>query len=255
MTTRVAVNIGNSRITCGIFVDSQLIDLTHHISSNADKAAADIVQRASAMRAQEIAICSVVPIATRHMLEYFKNHKVQARQIKTDNQNIITGVYDTLGVDRIANVVAALKIHVPSEAAIVLDLGTATTLTAVAQSGEFLGGLITLGLGRTYAALHETTAQLPNLQFDTTDHEITPLANNTAGAIASGCFLGHVGIIENWVKAVRQKLNSDCTVIATGGYANLIAPYTDIFDHVDSNLTMYGINLIAEEAMDLVDQD
>lgn len=255
MTTRVAVNVGNSRITCGIFVDNQLIDLTHQISSNADKAAADIMQKASAMRATDIAICSVVPVVSRHILEYFKNHKVHARQIKADNQNIITGVYGTLGVDRIANVAAALKLHKPEEAAVVLDLGTATTLTAVNHNGKFLGGMITLGLGKTYAALHETTAQLPNLQFDTKEHEITALGNSTAVAIASGCFLGHVGIIENWVKAVRLKLNSKCTVIATGGYANSIAPYTDVFDHVDSNLTMHGINLIAEEAMDLVDQD
>ena len=255
MTTRVAVNIGNSRITCGIFADNQLVDLTHHISSNADKAAADIAQKAEAMRAYEVVICSVVPSVSRKMLEYFESKKMRARQIKADNQKIITGVYETLGVDRIANVAAALKIHVRTHSAVVLDLGTATTLTAADANGKFLGGMITLGLGKTYAALHESTAQLPNLQFDTTEHEITPLAQNTAGAIASGCFLGHVGLLENWVKTVRHQLDGKCTVIATGGYANQIAPHTKIFDHVDTNLTMYGINFIAEEAMDLVDQD
>jgi type III pantothenate kinase len=250
MTTRVAVNVGNSRISCGIFVDNELVDLTHHISSNAQKAATDLAQKAEVMKATEIALCSVVPTVARTLMDYFRERKVNANQIKAESQTVIKGVYSTLGVDRIANVAAALKLHVRSHNAVVLDMGTATTLTAVSPEGEFLGGMITLGLGRTYATLHESTALLPDLQFDSEGRIPTPLAKDTESAITSGCILAHVGILEAWVKAAKHALDHKCTIIATGGFANAVAPYTKIFDHVDQNLTMHGINIIAEAAKD-----
>jgi type III pantothenate kinase len=250
MTTRVAVNVGNSRISCGIFVDNELVDLTHHISSNAQKAATDLTEKAQVMKAAEIAVCSVVPTVARTLMDYFRERKVTANQIKADTQNVITGVYSTLGVDRIANLAAAMKLHVRGHNAVVLDMGTATTLTAVSPQGEFLGGMITLGLGKTYATLHESTAQLPDLQFDSQGRIPTPLAKDTESAITSGCILAHVGILEAWVKAAKHALDHKCTVIATGGFANAVAPYTKVFDHVDQNLTMHGINIIAEAAKD-----
>ena len=248
MTTRVAVNIGNSRISCGIYVDNQLVDLSHHISSNAQKAATDLAQKAEAIKAAEIAVCSVVPAVARTLMDYFRERKVNASQIKAETQNVIKGVYSSLGVDRIANVAAAWKLHVRTHAAVVLDMGTATTLTAVSPQGEFLGGMITLGLGRTYATLHDSTAQLPDLQFDSQGRVPNPLAKDTESAIASGCILAHVGLLETWVKETRQALDHKCTIIATGGFANAVAPYTKVFDHVDQNLTMHGINIIAEAA-------
>ncbi len=250
MTTRVAVNVGNSRISCGIFVDNELIDLSHHISSNAQKAATDLAQKAEAIKAKEIAVCSVVPTVARTMMDYFRDRKVNANQLKADTQNVITGVYESLGVDRIANVAAALRLHVRSHNAVVLDMGTATTLTAVSPSGEFLGGMITLGLGKTFATLHDSTAQLPDLRFDGEGRTPNPLARDTETAITSGCILAHVGLLEAWVKAAKHALDHKCTVIATGGFANAVAPYTKIFDHVDQNLTMHGINIIAEAAGD-----
>jgi type III pantothenate kinase len=251
---RVVVNIGNSRIVCGIFVDNKLVDLAHYISQNTEQAAINILQKANAMKLFEITLASVVPESTKKMTDYFRAQGKDCLLIKAENQTAIKNVYPTLGVDRIANLAGALKLHVRSHSAVVIDLGTATTLTVCDHEGNFQGGMITLGLAKTYSALYENTALLPNLEMDVIERKPYPLATDTESAIASGCILGHAGIIENWIRAVKHELDQRCTVIATGGFAGIIGKYTKAFDQIDPDLTMYGINFIAEAGVHPMDQ-
>lgn len=254
MVTRICVDIGNSRITCGVFSDRKLLDLSHHLASDSATAANDIIDKAKATQATGIALCSVVPAVSRAMHERFAQHKMTVLDTGAAHQRLISDTYDTLGADRVANAVAALKLYVRSHCAIIVDLGTATTLTAVDPQGKFLGGMITLGLGKTFAALAESTAQLPDLQFALNGRPLEPLATETAPAIAAGCTIGHVGLIQHWVHMAAQALGRKCTIVATGGYSNMIVPYTKIFDHVDPNLTIQGVNFIAESLAEPKDQ-
>ena len=70
----------------------------------------------------------------------------------------------------------------------------------------------------------------------------------TDSAIISGSVLGHVGLFEKWISHSRQELGREAVVIATGGYARYLAPYTKEIDYLEPNLTLIGINLLADEA-------
>ncbi len=253
---RIVVNIGNSRIAHGSFVSGKLVALFYDFSVNIEQVGMAVVEKAKSMPACQIAVCSVVPSLTDLLLSYLAKENLDVFLIETETQAAIKNVYPTLGTDRIANLVAALKLYAPTKTAIVVDMGTATTLSAAGPDYHFLGGMITLGVGRTYSALAEV-AQLrerldQNLQIQ--GDQPAPLALNTESAITSGCLLGHVGIVDYWVKAAKSALNRECAVIATGGYANLIAPHAKVFDHVDPHLTIYGINFIADAAAVLKDR-
>ncbi|HEY9681771.1 MAG TPA: type III pantothenate kinase [Oculatellaceae cyanobacterium] len=250
MTNRIAIDIGNSRISCGLFINHELKELKHHPSANGDAASKSIVEMASAAKTDRVAVCSVVPSVSQPMIEHLTERELRTYQVSAANQRIISDTYTTMGADRVANAVGALRIYAKSEIALVIDLGTATTLTAVSPDGKFLGGMIALGLGQTFAALHKATEQLPELKMGANSGLPEPLANDTQSAITAGCVLGHLGMIEYWIEAVKRKLNRECTVIATGGYANLIGPRTKSVDHVDAYLTIHGINFIAEAAED-----
>lgn len=246
MNNRIAIDIGNSRISCGLFVDRKLVELKHHLIANGPSASQSIIELAQATQTDKIALCSVVPSVSKTMLERLEEQKLDLFQIRADGQNLIKDTYASMGADRVANAAGALKIYAKDQVAIVLDLGTATTLTAVSPGGQFLGGMITLGLGKTFAALYSAAEQLPDIHWDSDNDLPEPLATDTHSAITGGCILGHLGLLENWVKLVKAKLGQPCIVIATGGYANLIAPHSKVFDHVNADLTIHGINFIAE---------
>ncbi len=162
-----------------------------------------------------------------------------------------------MGPDRVANPAAAFKLHtIDSEAAVVIDFGTATTLTAVNNKGNFLGGMITLGLTKTFQALQYSTAHLPELSVQELENLSlsSPLAFDTQTAIERGCVIGHIGMVRYWLERALKSLPSKTTVVATGGLARLIAPAIKLFDHVDVNLTLKGIKIIGEAAADQVGQ-
>jgi type III pantothenate kinase len=246
MTNRIAIDVGNTRIACGLFVDSKLVELKHHLVSNGVSASQNIAQLARATNTEKIALCSVVPSVSTGMLDYLQQQDLDLFQVTAQRQKVVSNVYTTMGADRVANAAGAFKLYAQKNAAVVIDFGTATTLTAVAPGGKFLGGMITLGLGQTFQALFNATEQLPDIRWDSDKDLPEPLATDTPAAITGGCILGHLGILDYWVKAVKDKLNQPCTVIATGGYANIIAPHAKIFDHVNPDLTIHGINFIAE---------
>lgn len=254
MHNRIVVDIGNTRISCGIFLDGKIVDLSHHLLSNTQKAANDIAEDASAMHIDQIAVCSVVPSVSRNLIEFLESHQRKVFQVSSDTQTLITGTYDSLGADRIASIAAARAMFLKKDSAIVIDCGTATTLTAVSHDGHFLGGLITLGLGNTFQALHQSTEQLPELEASNNGQPPLALAFDTANAITSGCIYGQVGIIEQWLKVAKHELGTKTIVIATGGYASIIAPLTRAIDHIVPDLTLHGINFIAEAAMVPADQ-
>jgi type III pantothenate kinase len=254
MTNRIAIDIGNSRIACGLFIDDKLVELKHHLVSNVSSAAASVVEWAQDTRTDKVALCSVVPSAARAMLERFQNESLELFQVSAQNQRVISDTYLSMGADRVANAAGAFKIYAKKEIALVIDFGTATTLTAVSPEGKFLGGMITLGLGQTFAALYSATEQLPDIHWDSDTDLPEPLGTDTHSAITGGCILGHLGILEYWVRTVKQTLAQPCTVIATGGYANLIAPRSNVFDHVNADLTIHGINAIAEAEEVLADR-
>ncbi len=146
-----------------------------------------------------------------------------------------------IGSDLLANAVAGY--HRMGGACIVVDFGTATTVIAVSERAEFLGGAIAPGLKLAVPALAGGTAQLPAIPLAAPPRAI---GTGTISAIQSGIIYGYVGLVEGLVRRFRAEMGCEAPVIATGGLSGLMAQHTTLFNQVDVGLTLEGIRLIAE---------
>ncbi|MBI4532443.1 MAG: type III pantothenate kinase [Candidatus Melainabacteria bacterium] len=260
----LAVDIGNSQITCARFVNGQLANITNSNTADAEQAACYIAKAAAG---DIVALCSVVPNVGNLIENHLKSSGCQLIRVATTSQKLLCGVYDSMGADRVANAVAAWKLYCQKSPAVVLDFGTATTLTAVSSQGKFLGGLITLGLGQTMLALSRQAAQLPNVSIHHTSdltHKYSggsipkngpSLAFSTEKAIVNGALLAHLGTIAAWIKLASDELKAKPITVATGGWSDTLARHTKLFDVVEPYLTLKGIYFIAEAGAGLKDQD
>jgi type III pantothenate kinase len=124
-----------------------------------------------------------------------------------------------IGNDRIVNAAYAYAQY--RQAVIVLDCGTATTLSVVNGQGEFLGGAIAPGLQTSAAALAQSTAQLPSVPLRCPPQAIGP---DTISAIQSGLLYGHAGLIDHLVQRIITELGEPSVVLATGGLSPLLSP-------------------------------
>lgn len=144
-----------------------------------------------------------------------------------------------VGADRIVNAVAAYEKHRCS--LIVVDFGTATTFDYISARGEYLGGAIAPGIGISAEALFERASKLPRVEF------VPPpavIARNTVNSIQAGLIYGYAGLVDGIVKRMKQESREEALVVATGGLAPLIAPFTESITQVDANLTLEGLLII-----------
>jgi type III pantothenate kinase len=181
-------------------------------------------------------LSSVVPQLTRGFKEMVAhrsslpplilNHLLNTGiEIRTDHP-------DRVGSDLIADAVAAYERFKSN--CMIVDFGTATTFTAVAEPGVFLGAAIAAGLNITVNALVSHTAQLPHIEYEPPPSAI---GKNTIHAMQSGLLLGYVSMVEGMINRIKTELGT-AKVVATGGLSSVIAPLTHCFDAVDPWLTL-----------------
>ncbi|MBQ8635984.1 type III pantothenate kinase [bacterium] len=140
-----------------------------------------------------------------------------------------------IGADRIANAVAAtVKYQLP---AIVIDFGTATTFDIVDKNANFIGGLIAPGLKIQAKSLSQFTSKLPKLKIEAPSNAI---GKDTISAMLSGIVLGHSCMIDGMIKKCEKELGQKATVIATGGYSNVLFENSEI-NYIDKDLTLFGL--------------
>ena len=131
-----------------------------------------------------------------------------------------------VGPDRIANSVGAYDLY--RGASIVVDLGPATTFDAIRAKGEYLGGAIPLGVSISLDALYSHAAALRSVEL------VEPrsvIGRSTVESIQSGVLYGFAAQVDGMVERIREELG-ECTVIATGGLAGLVAPRTKHVQHI-----------------------
>ncbi len=247
----LVIDIGNTVTTLGVFKDKEL-GATWHMATNlhrmADEHAALLLnllhhQGLDTAAIKEAALCSVVPplIATYEDLfrRYFHiSPLVVGAGVKT-GVRIRTDNPREVGADRIVNTAAAH--HLYGGPVIIVDLGTATTFDTVSKEGDYLGGAIAPGIDTAAEALFMQAAMLPRVELVRPQHAI---GTNTIAAIQSGIVFGYVGLIEGMVARLQKELGGKAKVVATGGWAELIAKETPVIDEVNLNLTLIGLRLI-----------
>lgn len=252
-TDLLVIDIGNTNIVIGVYRGQKLL-ISWRLSTDAEKMPdeyaillrdlfAQAGLEASALKG--CALSCVVPPLLRPFLEVVKKQfNIQPLVVGPGVRSgvkILTDNPREVGADRIANAVAAAKLH--GLPALVIDFGTATTFDAVSKEGDYLGGAIAPGVGIAAESLWRRAAQLPRI-----DLAFPPAAigKNTVQAMQSGVLLGYLSMVEGMVERISRELGDKPLVIATGGLAALIAEKTKVIDRVEPNLTLEGLRLIYE---------
>ena len=247
----LAVDIGNTSTKLGVF-DGEELCATWHMATGihrmADEYAALLLnllhhRGLGASDIKEVAICSVVPplISTFEELceRYFHiSPLVVGAGVKTGVRILMDNPRE-VGADRIVNAAAAH--HLYGGPVIIVDLGTATTFDTVSREGNYLGGAIAPGLVTGAEALFTRAAMLPRVELV---RPRSAIGRNTIAAMQSGIVFGYVGLIEGVVTRIQQELGGEARVVATGGYAELMAKETSAIDVVSPDLTLIGLRLI-----------
>jgi len=247
----LAIDIGNTNIIFGIFKDEEL-RATWRIATGIHRMPDEYtVILLSLLRQQgldapdvtKVALCSVVPPLTAIFEElcqrYFNVPPLVVRAgVKTGVRIRLDNPAEA-GADRIVDAAAAH--HLYGGPVIITDFGTATTFDTVSKEGDYLGGAIAPGLTTAAESLFARAAMLPRVELIRPEHAI---GTNTIAAIQSGLIFGYVGLIEGIIARIEQELGEKARVVATGGYAELIAKETSVIDVVNLDLTLIGLRLI-----------
>jgi type III pantothenate kinase len=251
----LAIDVGNTHTTCGLFSEGTLLHTFRaetRPSRTADEHAV-LLQQLLALhgldpqRVDEAILASVVPPVTEVVLEALRlafgcEALVVGPGIRT-GISVVSQSSREVGADRIVNAVAAHDVVPADHGAIVVDFGTATTFDCVSPKGEFLGGAIAPGVQVSLDALVSHAAKLHPVEI-TAPPQV--LGRNTTHAIQSGVVHGYASLVEGLVDKLKQELGFACNVIATGGFATLIAQHSRCFDGVEPELTLRGLSILYE---------
>ena len=150
-----------------------------------------------------------------------------------------------VGADRALNAIAAHAKHKGD--LIVIDFGTATTFDVVGASGAYRGGIIAPGINLSLDALVSAAAKLPRIAIE------APAGNSVIGRTTQdqmliGIYWGYIAMIEGLTERIKRELDRPAKVIATGGLATLFDKHTNVFDAIEPDLTIQGLNLLHEIA-------
>ena len=245
---KLIIDIGNTSVTIGLFDGYNLLKQTHFNSNSQHyPAPSHLVQFLNSIREYNIiasVISSVVPKLTS---EYFnilnETYKYPCFIINYKHTKLSLKVKEpeTIGVDRLCNIVAVKKDY--SFPAIIIDFGTAITYDVINNKGEFLGGAIATGveisakyLINNAALLSETKLEFPKKVVGT----------NTTTNIQSGIMFGAIDQVEGMICRIQKETNSNYEIILTGGFSKLISPKLETPHIIDINLTLKGILYIYE---------
>ena len=142
----------------------------------------------------------------------------------------------TIAPDLVAGAVAAkAKYPLP---AIIIDMGTATTITVVDQNGDYIGGVILPGVGISMNALASETSLLPSIDVAPSKKLI---ATSTGDAMRSGIVYGTAGALDGIIDRFLSELHTEATLLGTGGLAGVICPYCRHKILVDEELLLHGL--------------
>lgn len=247
----LTIDIGNTTLTLGLF-EGQKLGARWRLATDHERLPDEyglqilgLLQNGGCAIAQLDGVClsSVVPPITGRIITACKQYLNQDCFVV--DHSIKTGIniqYDeprAVGSDRICD--AAAVMHLYGGPACVVDFGTATTFNAITKEGDYLGGAICPGVNIAAEALFQRTAKLPRVELAAPPDVI---GRNTVHAIQSGVVFGYVSLVEGMVARFRKSLGEDMKVIATGGYAEIVARETDAFTAVAPWLTLYGMRIL-----------
>lgn len=247
----LAVDIGNSNIVLGCF-EGDKIQFIERLSTNQNSTTLEYtVLIKNILELNELSshtfdgaiISSVVPSVTHTVRDAVlrltgKNAMIVGPGIKTGLKIMLDNPAQ-LGSDRVADAVAAINYY-PCPL-IIIDMGTATTISTIDRDKNFLGGMIIPGLRVSLDSLTSRTSQLPKISLDPPKKVI---GSNTIDCMKSGIIYSTASSIDGVVSKIEEELGEKCTVISTGGLSNTIIPFCRRNIIIDDQLLLKGLMII-----------
>ena len=243
----LAIDIGNTGITIGVFEDENLRQ-TVRLNSDASLSVNEYIKNfRELLKDFDITNCIISSVVNEldNVIESAVKTVFNIEPIIV-SAKINTGVKinidnpSCIGADRIVNACAAcMKYSLP---AIVVDFGTAITFDIVDIDGNFAGGIIMPGLQTQLKSLFNNTSKLPEINLE---HIDTVIGKNTKENILSGVVLGTAEAVAGLIKRCRKEVGQNAVIIATGGNSKFISRYIpDAFDYVEPEFTLEGLRYL-----------
>jgi type III pantothenate kinase len=196
-------------------------------------------------KSESAVLCSVVPLLTVAWSEALARRTGSAPlEVSAATAPSLPIRYhdkSAVGADRIANAIAVRALY--GTPAIVVDLGTATTFDCVSRQGAYLGGIIAPGVGTSAEGLYQRAARIPRVEMRRPERA---LGRTTEESIRAGLIFGHAAQVDALVRRLALEMSGTPSVIATGGYAAVVAPECETINRVDESLTLKGMKLLWE---------
>lgn len=248
----LAIDVGNTNIVLGCFDEQNQILFRERLSTNQSATALEYVsgiRMALEMhdidkkKIDDAIISSVVPSVTatlRSAIEKYIGKKVMVvgAGIRT-GLNILIDNPAQLGSDLVVDAVAGLQEYpVPQ---IIIDMGTATTLSVINAKKQYIGGVIMTGMAVSMNALADKTSQLPKIGFDAPKRVI---GSNTIDCMKSGIMYATASSLDGMISRIEEELGETCTVIATGGLSSVVVPLCRREIILDDDLLLKGLAII-----------
>ncbi|AGF79368.1 pantothenate kinase [Desulfocapsa sulfexigens DSM 10523] len=261
------IDVGNTHTVTGLFDGDTLVG-QWRLKSDPDRPNDELAIRYHALFSMAdinkadidgVILASVVPALESSWIAYintyFSKHLtnpplvVSAESISSQIK-ILTDYPEEVGADRLVNAIAAWEQY--RQNLIIIDFGTAITFDCVSAKCEYLGGTILPGIAISLDALSTRTAKLPRIDVTTPPPHV--IGTNTVDAMKSGILFGYGALIDGLTEKIHKELcpnREPMRVLATGGMAHLIAPFSKRIEAVDTLLTLRGLNLLFHKQYDI----
>lgn len=247
----LAIDVGNTHVVMGIMEDLETKDM-FRLQTDLDRTDSEYAVLMNQMLSlggykgsdfEGAIISSVVPPLNGVLKRAVKlitgcNAMIVGPGLKT-GLNIRIDDPATLGADLVVGAVAAL--HKYPTPLIVIDMGTATTVTCMDKNSSFLGGAIMAGVNLALNALSSGTSQLPSIDLN---YKGKAIGTNTIDCMRSGAVYGTAGMLDGLIDRMEAELGDSATVVACGGLAPIVIPHCKHKIHLEDDLLMLGLGLI-----------
>ena len=249
----LALDVGNTHVVVGLMEGLQ-VRRSFRIATRRDNAVGDYAVALSQLLelaevdkrdVEQVIISSVVPPVTRALqgaaeLLTGKAPLVVGQNVRCD-LDVRIRQPETLAADLLTAAVGALDLYRPP--LLLLDMGTATTISVLDADGAFRGGAILPGANLSLAALAGGTALLPDTPLAVPEYAI---GDDTLSCMQSGCVLGAALLLDGMIDRMTAELGQEATVVATGGIAPVIAPACKHQMHMAGDLILRGLAVLYE---------
>jgi type III pantothenate kinase len=248
----LAIDVGNTQTHLGVFDGERLVE-HWRVQTRSGATGDELAERIAGLFAlSEMSIHDVDAVCVSSVVPPLgaQYEQMAERYLKAQSLTIGPGVKTGMpiridnplevGADRLVNAIAAYDRY--RAACIVVDFGTGINIDVVSAAGEYLGGAIGPGLEISLSALIERAARITRMDLEAPE---TAIGRSSRAAIQSGFVFGFAGLIDGLVRRIEEELG-EAHLLATGGLAKVVVPYTETIEEVDDMLTLKGLRLIHE---------